>query len=305
MGLRRRILTAFEQADLATTDAARRRALTFVLIGGGATGVEMAGAIAELAHDGAVRGQTRHAQEARIILVDAGQRVLAAFAPDLSANAAAALHGMGVTIRTGVKVTGIADGKVQLGDETLEAGTIIWTAGTEATPVASWLGVQPGHGGRVEVDGRLLVSAHDGVHVIGDASLAKGRDGKPLPGLAPVAKQQGRYVARAILRRIRGLPAPGPFTYRDFGTLATIGRNQAVAQFGPVHLGGLIAWLIWAVAHIFFLISFRNRFMVAAQWAFAYATHERGNRLLLGAATPRTAGGPGSTRLQPPVAKPG
>ncbi len=295
LSLRRRILTAFEQADLATTVAERRRLLTFVLIGGGATGVEMAGAIAELSRDSTVRGQTRGLGDARILLVEGADRLLSSFAPDLSAHAAAALRTMGVTIRTGVEVTGIANGHVQLGAETVEAGTIIWTAGTEATPVASWLGVKAGHGGRVEVDSRLREGAH-GVYVIGDAALALGKGGQPLPSLAPVAKQQGRYVARTILRRLRGLPPLGPFAYQDYGTLATIGRNKAVAEFGSVHVTGFPAWLIWAGAHIFFLISVRNRFMVAAQWAFAYVTHERGNRLLVGAADAAGKGSPAAVR---------
>ena len=182
---------------------------------------------------------------------------------------------------------------------------MIWTAGTTATPVADWLGVTPGAGGRVPVGADLRVGGHPRIHIIGDAALALGADGKPLPGLAPVAKQQGRYVARAIVRRLRGQRAPAPFAYRDYGILATIGRNKAVAELGPVHLTGLPAWLMWAVAHIFFLIGFRNRVMVSAQWAFAYATNERAGRLLIrNPADPRSAG-PNPRPDQPPVEKPG
>jgi NADH:ubiquinone reductase (H+-translocating) len=293
LALREQVLAAFERAAEARNDEDRARLLTVVLIGGGPTGVEMAGSIAELARDTLARDYDIQRVRARIILVEAGPRILPAFTPDLSDNASAALAALGVEVRTGTRVTGIEPGRVQLHDGTVPAGTVIWTAGTEATPVADWLGVKPGHGGRVQVGPDLSVPGHQGVFVIGDAALALGADGKPLPGLAPVAKQQGRYVARAILRSQRGRRKPGPFVYRDYGTLATIGRHKAVAEFGPVHLTGYPAWLMWAVAHIFFLIGFRNRVMVSAQWAFAYVTNERGGRLIIG------------RRDQPPVAKPG
>ena len=272
--LRRRILTAFERAA-AATGAERRRLLTFVLIGGGPTGVEMAGAIAELARDMLPNDHGIPASEATVIVVDAGERVLAGFTPDLSQDAADALGALGVQIRTGAKVTGIEAGTVRLHDGSIEAGTVIWTAGTEATPVAEWLGVKPAHGGRVPVGADLTIDGHPEIHVIGDAALAKDPHGHPYPGLAPVAKQQGAYVARTILRRLRGGPAPQAFGYRDYGTLATIGRGRAVAELGPVHLSGRPAWVVWAAAHIFFLIGFRNRVMVAGQWAFAYATRQR------------------------------
>ena len=280
--LRQRILMAFERASVADGED-RDRLLTFVLIGGGPTGVEMAGSIAELAHDLLARDYNMGTAKARILLVEAGERVLPEFAPDLSQDAADALYRLGVDIRTGTRVTGIEEGFVHLHGETLAAETVIWTAGTVATPVADWLGVKPAHGGRVPVNRDLSVVGYSSVHVIGDASLAKDAHGKPLPGLAPVAKQQGRYVADAILRRRQGR-ASAPFTYRDYGTLATIGRGQAVAEFGRFHLKGEVAWIVWAVAHIFFLIGFRNRFMVGAQWAFAYATRQRTDRLLLGGA---------------------
>ncbi len=293
LALRRSILEAFEQASVAGTAAEQARLLTFVLIGGGPTGVEMAGSIAELARDLLAHDYAMGQRRARIVLVEAGPRILDAFAPDLSEDAAKALTGLGIEIRTGTRVTGIETGLVHLHDESIAAGTVIWAAGTDATPVAKWLGVKPGHGGRVAVDADLRVPGLHGVSVIGDAALALGADGKPLPGLAPVAKQQGGYVARAILRRMRGRSASGPFAYRDYGALATIGRNKAVAEFGPVHLSGRPAWLMWAVAHIFFLISFRNKVMVSTQWAFAYATHQRANRLIIARGD------------QPPVAKPG
>jgi NADH dehydrogenase len=293
LALREQILAAFERAAEARNDEERARLLTFVLIGGGPTGVEMAGSIAELARGTLARDYDIHGVRARIMLVEAGPRILTGFTPDLSDNAAAALAALGVEVRTGTRVTGIEPGLVELHDGTVPAGTVIWTAGTEATPVADWLGVKPGPGGRVPVGPDLSVPGHQGVFVIGDAALALGADGEALPGLAPVAKQQGRYVARGILRRQRGRSKPGPFAYRDYGTLATIGRHEAVAEFGPVHLTGYPAWLMWAVAHIFFLIGFRNRVMVSAQWAFAYVTNERGGRLIIGRAH------------QPPVVKPG
>ncbi len=295
--LRDAILSVFERAALSSTQAEQARLLTFVLIGAGPTGVEMAGSIAELAHDLLTREYT--IGRARIVLLDAGRRVLAEFPPDLSANAAASLKALGVEVRTGQRVTDIEDGKVQLEGEAIEAGMIVWTAGTSATPVAQWLGITPGHGGRVDVERDLRVPGYEDVSVIGDAALAKGADGKPLPGLAPVAKQQGEYVAQRIRRRLRRQPAPAPFVYRDYGTLATIGRNKAVAEFGPLHLTGRPAWLMWAGAHIFFLISFRNRVLVTAQWAFAYATHQRSAGLIVGNRQ-RQPGGP-----HPPVAKPG
>ncbi len=299
--LRRTLLASFEQAVAADRDG-RERLLTVVLVGGGPTGVEMAGSIAELVRDLLPRDYGLRADAARIVLVEAGPHLLPGFAPDLSANAAAVLAGLGVEVRTGARVTAIEDGTVRLGDEAIAAATIIWAAGTAATPVAEWLGVEGAKDGRVAVDGALRPPGHARVHVIGDAALARGPDGQPLPALAPVAKQQGDYAARAILRRLRGRPAPGPFRYRDYGALATIGRGQAVAEFGPVHLTGLPGWLTWAIAHIFFLIGFRNRVLVSAQWAFAYLAHERSGRLLV---RPPAWQNPAERGGQPPVAKPG
>jgi NADH dehydrogenase len=290
------ILSALERAADTLDQNERGRLLTFVLVGAGPTGVEMAGAIAELARDFLAHDLSLSGRRARIMLVDAGSRVLPEFAPDLSTYAARALTTLGVEIRTGKRVTGVKEGEVELEGETLQAGTIIWAAGTEATPVAAWLGVEPGHGGRVGVDGRLRLPGHPCVAVIGDAALVTGPDGKPLPGLASVAKQQGRYAAASILRRVRGQPAPAHFRYRDYGTLATIGRNKAVAELGSVHLTGRPAWLVWAGAHILFLISFRNRLLVSVQWLLAYLTNRRSAGLIVG---PEPISG------QPPVANPG
>ena len=185
---------------------------------------------------------------------------------------------------------------MELQGETLQAGTIIWAAGTQATPVAAWLGIEPAHGGRVKVDPRLRIPGHPCISVIGDAALAEGSDGKPLPALASVAKQQGRYVAVSILRRVRGKSAIRGFRYRDYGTLATIGRNEAVAELGSLHLTGRPAWMMWATAHIIFLISFRNRLLVSVEWFLAYVTNRRSAGLIIG---------PEPNSTQPPVVKPG
>ena len=282
LGLRRQLLAAFERASAADPAGGHASPPTFVLIGGGATGVEMAGSIAELARDVQARGPGLSQVRARILLIEAGPRILSAFTPDLSDYAAAVLRNLGVEIMTGTKVTQIAPGLVHLGDRTIPAASVIWAAGNQATPVAEWLGVAPAHGGRVAVGPDLRVAGHPRIAVIGDAALALGGDGKPLPALAPVAKQQGRFVAGAILRRRRGRHAPAAFAYRDYGTLAAIGRTRAVAEFGSVHVTGLLAWMAWAVAHIFFLIGFRNRVLVSAQWAFSYMVHKREARLLTG-----------------------
>ena len=281
--VRRRILSAFEQAAGANDEAQQGKLLTFVLIGAGATGVELAGAIAELAHDTLSRAYSLRHAKARILLVEAGPRILAGFAADLSAVAAASLSNLGVTVRTGTRVSDIREGAVTLGDETVEAATILWTAGIEATPVADWLDLKTEHGGRVAVDAKLRVRGLADIHVIGDAALAQDRNGRPLPGLAPVAKQQGQYVARLITQGLRGRGEPPDFVYRDYGTLAIVGRGSAVAQLGDVHVSGIPALLMWAGAHIFFLIGFRSRVLVAANWAYAYSTHRRRNRLIEGA----------------------
>ncbi len=280
LDLRGRILLAFEHACTASDAAARDQLLTFMLIGGGPTGVEMAGSIAELTREMLASDHELSQAQPRIVLIEAGERVLAEFPDDLSDHAAASLKKLGVEVRTGAKVTSIENGVVHLEGEAIPSATIIWAAGTSATPVAEWLGIKPGKGGRVEVAADLRIPGHQDIQVIGDAALVLNGAGKPLPALAPVAKQQGDYVARAIVRRLRGQRAPAPFSYRDYGTMATIGRAKAVAEFGHLHVTGWPAWSLWAVAHIFFLIGFRNRLMVSAQWAFAFATDRRPGRLI-------------------------
>ncbi len=300
LDMRGRVLLGFERACVAVDEAERTRQLTFVLIGGGPTGVEMAGSIAELGREMMIADHELSQAHARIILIEGGDRILAEFPDDLSDHAVESLQRLGVEVRTGTKVTVIEQGVVHLeGGEAIHAGTIMWAAGTTATPVAEWLGVKPGKGGRVAVGPDLRVAGLPGVQVIGDAALALDGHGKPLPGLAPVAKQQGQYVAGAILRRVQGRSPARPFKYLDYGSMATIGRAKAVAQFGPVHVTGWPAWTLWAVAHIFFLISFRSRLMVSVQWAFAFATDKRPGRLISWDPADE------ERASQPPLAKPG
>jgi len=280
--MRRRILLAFERADDGDDEAERRRLLTFVIIGGGPTGVELAGALAELAKAALARDFRRiDPTTARIVLIEAGTRLLPGFPPRLSDVAARALTRLGVELRLGVAVTGCdIDGAV-LGGERIESRTLIWAAGVAASSAAAWLGVEPGRGGRVPVGPDLTLPGHREIFVIGDTAEVRGAD-EPLPGVAPVAKQQGAYVARVIAARLAAKPAPAPFRYRDFGNLATIGRKEAVADFGWLRLTGRLAWLVWGIAHIYFLIGFRNRMVVAVDWMWSYLTYQRGARLITG-----------------------
>lgn len=281
--LRRRILLAFEKGETEADTAERRRLLNFVIVGGGPTGVEMAGAVAELAKR-ALASDFRaiDPRQARIILVEAAPRLLATFDPSLSEAAKRSLEELGVEVRLGARVTAADCGGVSLGSERIEARTIIWGAGVMASPAGRWLGVPTDRAGRVFVGPDLSVQGLSDIFVIGDAAHALGSDGKPLPGVAPVAKQQGRYVADVIRARVALRKMPSPFRYRDSGSLATIGRKRAVAQIGKVKLHGFIAWLLWSVAHIYFLIGFRNRLVVAMSWAWSYVTFQRGTRLITG-----------------------
>jgi NADH dehydrogenase len=280
--LRRNILLAFEKAESTDNAEERRKLLTFVVIGGGPTGVEMAGAIAELAKRAlAADFRSIDSRCARIILIEAADRVLTPFEPSLSEAARKSLQGLGVEVRLGDAVTDCTDEGVHLGDAFIPTRTIIWAAGVMASPAGRWLGAKTDRAGRVKVNADLSVSGHPNVFVIGDTADAAAVDGTSLPGIAPVAKQQGQYVARLLIAQRKGKDI-GTFRYRDFGTLATIGRKRAVAQFGRLRLAGLMAWLLWSVAHIYFLIGFRNRFIVALNWAWSYITFERGSRLITG-----------------------
>jgi NADH:ubiquinone reductase (H+-translocating) len=281
--LRRRILLAFEKAETEPDTTERRRLLNFIIVGGGPTGVEMAGAVAELAKR-ALASDFRaiDPRQARIILVQAEPRLLTAFDPSLSEAAKRSLEELGVEVRLGARVTAADCGGVSLGSERIEARTIIWGAGVMASPAGHWLGVPTDRVGRVFVGPDLSVAGHPDIFVIGDVAHALDPGGKPLPGVAPVAKQQGLYVADLITARVARIKLPPPFHYRDSGSLATIGRKRAVAQIGKIKLHGFTAWLLWSVAHIYFLIGFRNRAIVAMSWAWSYITFQRGTRLITG-----------------------
>jgi NADH dehydrogenase len=285
--IRRRMLLAFEEAETVADPAIRQRLLTFVLVGAGPTGVEMAGALAELAHATLSR-DFRHInpQTAHILLVEAGPRVLSGFPEKLAAFARRSLEKMGVEVLVDTPIEAIdRDGVVAKGKR-IEAANVIWCAGVEASPVAQWLGVRGEKGGRIGVAPDLSVPGHPEIFVIGDAALVTGPNGEPLPGLAPVAKQQGQYVGELIARRVRERAPLPPFRYRDEGALATIGRHSAIADLGRIKLTGWIAWVLWGIVHIFFLIGFRNRMAVFLNWIWAWLTYGRGARLITGDSTP-------------------
>jgi NADH dehydrogenase len=288
--MRRRILYAFEAAERTADPAARQKWLTFVVVGGGPTGVELAGTVAEVARH-TLRGNFRSidSASARVILLEATDRVLPPYPPKLSARAAQALARLGVTVRTGTAVTAMAaEGvTVRTGDheEFIPTHTILWGAGVDASPLARKLaeasGAEVDRAGRVLVRPDLTLPGHPEVFAIGDMVTYPHQTGKPLPGVAPVAMQQGRYVADLIVRRLRG-EAPVPFHYRDRGAMATIGRAAAVADLGWLRLSGFVAWLAWLFIHILFLIEFQNRVLVLFQWAWNYFTRNRSARLITG-----------------------
>ena len=278
--IRRSILLAFERAELASNDAERQRLLTFVIVGGGATGVEMAGAIAEIARQTLANDFRRiDPRNSRIILLEAGPRVMPTLPEDLSRYAERALSRMGVDVRTSTRVIGCDARGVDVDHGRIDASTTIWAAGVVASPAASWLGAAHDRAGRVLVRPDLSVPDHPEVFVIGDAAAVHDDNGEPVPGVAPAAKQMGHYVGRLIAARLAGKSLP-PFRYRNLGELATIGRRAAVVKFGRLHLKGFIGWLFWSLAHIYFLIGVKNRFIVAFTWLWDYATFQRGARLI-------------------------
>ncbi len=282
LDIRRRVLMAFERAERETDPARRRALLTFVLIGGGPTGVEMAGALAEISRQSLAR-DFRHfdPSSARIVLVEAGPAVLPTFPESLQEAALHDLQRLGVEVRTGVRVTGLSQGRVQMGSEGLDADTIIWAAGVAASPLGKTLGAPVDRAGRVRVQPDLTISGRQDVFVIGDLAALDGPDGKPLPGVAQVAIQMGEHAARNIERALEHRPYRA-FVYRDLGNMATIGRASAVADFGRVRLTGWFAWLAWLFVHIMNLIGFRNRLVVFVQWAWAYFSYQRAVRLITG-----------------------
>ena len=281
--VRRKILLAFERAETESDPARRQALLTFAVIGGGPTGVEMAGAIAELARRSVsrdFRSITPHCS--RVLLIEAGQRLLTAFPPALAERAKAALEELGVTVHVGAPVTGIGADRLELAGEVIPTHSVIWAAGVQASPAARWLGVPADRAGRVIVAPDLTVPGHPEIQVIGDTAALSGANGHTLPGIAPVAKQQGRHAARMI-----ATGQSRPFRYRDYGKLATIGRHRAVIEFGRIRLSGMLAWLLWCTAHIFFLAGYRNRLIVGANWLWNYLSFERGARLITGDPTPQ------------------
>ncbi len=281
--IRSRLLLAFEQAENAGSPAVQREMLTFVIVGGGPTGVELAGAIAELARHGLSREfRAIDPSMARVILMQSGSRILPAFPESLSREAAAALTGLGVEVLTGSAVQRIDDGGVVVSGRRVPAGSVFWAAGVMASPAAQWLKAEADQAGRVKVTEDLSVPGLPEVFAIGDTALSNGWNGKPAPGLAPAAEQQGRYVASVIRARIAGRPPPSPFHYRHAGSLATIGRKAAVADFGWLRLSGAPAWWVWGVVHILFLSGMRNRVVVALEWFWAYLTYHPSTRLITG-----------------------
>ena len=280
--IRRRILLAFEKAETETDPAERARLLNFVIVGGGPTGVEMAGAIAELANRALAEDfRSIDPRAARIILVEAAPRLLTPFDPPLSEAARTSLEQLGVEVRLGAPVTALDAAGVSIGAERIEARTVIWAAGVVASPAGRWLGAETDRAGRVKIAPDLSVPGHPDIFVIGDTAAIDDANGNPLPGVAPVAKQQGNYLAALLIARRDGKTV-APFRYRDLGSLATIGRKRAVIQMGRFKMKGFFAWLLWCVAHIYYLIGFRNRFVVAISWLWNYITFQRATRLITG-----------------------
>jgi NADH dehydrogenase len=289
--IRRRILTAFEEAEREADLEQRRALLTFTVIGGGPTGVELAGAISEIARH-TLAHDFRHINpaDARVVLVEAGPRVLAQFPEELSQRGAKKIRDLGIELLTGHKVVDIQADRVSLlsaeGTIELRTRTVLWGAGVQANPLARKLadaiGAKCDNAGRIPVQNDQSLAGHPELFVIGDISRALDAEGKPLPGLAPVAMQQGQYVARQIMARIQGSSPLPPFRYRNRGTMATIGRSAAVAQLGSWTFCGFLAWLMWLFVHLMLIVQFQNRLLVLMQWLWCYATHNRSARLITG-----------------------
>jgi len=278
--IRARILTAFERAEATADPAEQMEWLTFLIVGAGATGVELAGTLAEIARH-TLKREFRHIDPAtaRVLLVEAGPRVLPAFPPSLSAKARRQLERLGVLVRTGHAVTGLDERGACMGEERIAARTVLWAAGVAASPLGATLGVAVDRAGRVPVTAELTVPGHPEVFVVGDLTAVPDGTG-PVPAIAPAAKQMGSYAAAAIRARLAGRKV-GPFRYRHSGSLATIGRMAAVVDFGRIRLSGVIAWWIWLIAHVYFLIGFRNRLVVLIDWAEAYWSYRRGARIII------------------------
>lgn len=285
--IRRGILSAFELAELTDDDGQRRKLLTFVIVGGGPTGVEMAGAIAEVARQTLKRDFRRiDPRTARIVLIEAGPRLLPAFSETHSRYAQKSLSAMGVEVLTSTLVTSCDAHGVDLAHGRIDAGAVVWAAGVMASPAGEWLAAGRDRAGRVTVGADLSLPGHDNVFAIGDTAAVNDAEGHSVPGLAPAAKQMGIYVGRLIATRLSGRAFP-PFRYKNLGVLATIGRRSAIVELGPIQLQGFIGWLFWSLIHIYFLIGLRNRFVVAVTWLWSYITFQRGARLITEVPPPR------------------
>lgn len=280
--LRRKLLLAFERAEAATDPAERDAWLSFAIVGGGPTGVELAGTLAEIARH-TLQGEFRNIDpaRARVRLIEAGPRVLSSFPEDLSARARAQLERLGVEVSTGAAVEDISAGGYRIEGRFVPARTVVWAAGVAASPLARCLDVPLDRAGRIRVTPGLSIPGHPDIFAAGDLVSLDQADGRPVPGVAPAAKQMGRHVAKAIRARLQQRDAPS-FRYRDAGNLATIGRMAAVVDLGAVRFSGILAWWFWLVAHLFFLIGFRNRSVVLLNWSVAYWTHQRAARIILG-----------------------
>ncbi|TAJ74784.1 MAG: NAD(P)/FAD-dependent oxidoreductase [Phenylobacterium sp.] len=278
--IRRRLLLAFERAELLEDEAERRALTTFVVVGGGPTGVEMAGSIADVARN-ALPDDFRKVDpaQARVLLIEAGSRLLPVFPERLSAYAERALTRMGVEVLTGVAVTGVDVRGVTTANGRIEAGAVIWAAGVQASPAAAWLGASHDRAGRVEVGPDLTLPGRPEIFVVGDTASVRDGD-RPVPGVAPAAKQMGQYAGRVIAARARGAPTPGAFAYKHQGDLATVGRKAAIVKLGRLELTGFVGWLFWGVVHVYFLIGLRNRIAVAFSWLWDYVTFGRRSRLI-------------------------
>ena len=280
--IRRRVLLAFEAAERESDPEKVKELLTFVVIGAGPTGVELAGALSEIARKTMTRDfRTIRPENARVILLEGKERVLPPYPPDLSAKAQKQLEELGVEVITDAIVTDLNDREVRIGERVIATRTILWGAGVQASPLAESLGVPLDRAGRVLVEPDLTIPGHKDVFVLGDLAAVEQHDGSFVPGVAPAAIQAGQHTALNLERAVAGQPLRA-FKYRDKGSLATIGRAAAVADFGKVRFGGFFAWMAWLLIHIFFLVGFRNRFMVITQWAWAYFTYQRGARLITG-----------------------
>jgi len=279
--IRRRVLSAYEQAEMETDATQKKLLLTFVVVGGGPTGVELAGALGEMSRFTLARDfRNIDPKLARVILLEAGPRILPSFGAEQASRATRDLEALGVQVWTSSAVTGVDAKGVDVGPERIQAATTLWAAGVKASSLARSLGVPLDRLGRVVVEPDLSVPGHPEIFVIGDMACAQSADGSPLPGLAPVAKQQGTHVARTLMREQKGL-AREPFAYRDRGQMATIGRSKAIADLGRVRFSGFAAWLAWLVVHIYFLVGFKNRVFVVLSWAWSYLSFRRGARLIV------------------------